>query len=388
MKNKAECNYLIKMLKSVVNEAPLKEPSEDVDWDIIYNISQQQNLTPALFYAIYKLDNCEELPHFGDYETAYQMSLLENVNKDNAVEELKPKFNHIALDYMMLKGSITKTLYPSKAMRTMKDIDVYFKGADMSVIDYIMKSAGYEISKRGSNKTVYINNTTNIKIQMKEVLLEDGFDLWKEYLSDIWDYAIYVDQGFYKMSPESLYLYQIIRMAQHFLEGGIGMVHFVDVFMMYKKVLHIDENNPVYGLNGIQDVFPYVDVEFIRNGLEQCGLIQFELCVRKIAAHWFATKKEKEYIMAGDIWPTEIKLRFYSLMKWFVFSNGAYGTYSQQKINQLVQFTEEKPSFIQKIFKGKKKSSDKNDKKSAKPKTPIDSHISKTKELMEICGLV
>ena len=417
MKYLNECNYIIKILKSVINGSALADSNEELDWDDLYMIAEKQNILAPMYYGVCKLRNCDSIPHFKDYEKAYKLSLVEDSNREREVDALKPKFNHVGLDFMPLKGSVTKHLYPDKSMRYMSDIDIFYRGADSSVIDYIMQSSGYTIEHTNDRETAYVSSTTNIKIEMQTALIDKEHTLWNEYLKDVWDYATYVNEGEYKMTPEMLYIYHIIHMAKHFLNGGIGILHIADIYMMLRYAANPNLSDPLFGMNGLQDVFPDIDVKLIQDGLNQCGLAQFEKCLRRIAVHWFGTRSFASYVIGQDQWPDETeKRRMYKLMKGFVFANGAYGTTSQHLINEAVKEGDDTASFKKKMFWGKtgatsrnedlEKPSKKNPFKWAKfgydnavrkqkeskkafkaMKNVTDKRIEKTMELMEICGL-
>lgn len=402
MTYKNEFQYILHLLRCAVSDEIPPNPKEDLDWEVIFKITGKHKIHPTIFFGIQKLPSAiqQHIPHFNDYFTAYQKNLILDTNRTFEIDILKNEFEKNNVDYVLLKGSVTKYLYPDTSMRVMSDIDIFYRtditdtAKEKELIISLMEKNGYKIWSREPMEISFYKPLTaisrNMRIEMQKALMDQGYDVWFQYLENIWDRLIQKNSSHeYVMSNEDFYIYHIIHMAKHFKNGGIGIVHVLDIWMMINAYKDFDRN-------------------YVNRELKKIDLLQFEHTARLLADYWF----NPEFCVSNEYEKDTL-----DLMETYIISGGAFGTKLQQETNRIADRNDTKVSLFKKIFPEKavmidyygdilKKHplllpfyyvklnfkriflSGKNTGKSYKAIRQItDENITKTKDLMNRCGL-
>lgn len=317
-----EINYIIHLLKCAVSEEIPRIPAADLDWDLIFRLAVKHRITSTLYYSIKKLpkNTIKKIPHIDAYISSYKMNLVSDANRAYELERLQPVFLCYNIDYMVLKGSVIKNYYPHTSMRYMNDMDILFRGADFKVIDRIFEDLGYKILHKDSKDTAYQNPVNKVVIEMQPHLIDMGYSQWYDYLEGIWEKCTHKNNA-YEMSFEDFYIYHIIHMAKHFKNGGIGLTHMTDMYIMIKN---------------FDMKWNYVDTQ-----LKKIRLLQFHQTIKLLVSYWFHIENTQQHLLSSE----EIRL----LTK-YVFKGGAFGSRKQQEINHIVSRGDEKLSIRKKIF--------------------------------------
>lgn len=320
---KTEINYILELLKCAVTEEIPSAPPEDIDWDKVFLIAKTHKITSTLYFGMQKLPKSQQksIKYFDRYLMSYKKTLVLDANRTYELEVLKAAFEMHDIDHILLKGSVTKYLYPDTSMRVMNDIDILYKGAGFDTINKIFFENGYQIHKREPKEISYFKAANEIKVEMQTQLVDGGYELWFDYLKNIWDKCIPTDSSHeYKMTKEDFYIYHIIHMAKHFKNGGIGIIHVLDVWIILNAYTDMDRN--------------YLNKEFKYLGLE---LFERNLCL--LVKFWF-----------GNFQPDKDTEKTLELLGNYFFRSGAFGRKKQKEINAIVARNDAKVSWRKKIF--------------------------------------
>lgn len=326
MTNQEEINYMIHLLKCAVSDETPQIPTANLDWDFIFQLSLRHRITSTFYFGIKKLpeSTVRKIPHMDAYISSYKMNLVSDANRAYELERLQPVLIQHNIDYMFLKGSVIKNYYPDTSMRYMNDMDILFRGADFKVIDHIFEDLGYEILHKDAKDTAYKNPINKVVIEMQPHLIDMGYTRWYDYLEKMWEKCTHKGNA-YEMSQEDFYIYHIIHMAKHFLNGGIGLIHMIDVYIMLKNF--------------------QIDLDYVNNQLKEIGLIRFQQTIRLLIRHWFSSEDLHRISDENMLSSEEIKL----LTK-YILRGGAFGSRKQQEINHIVSRGDEKRSIRKKLF--------------------------------------
>jgi len=210
---------------------------------------------------------------------AKKHSLLQFISEENMLRQtmyslrqeyvlklISEKFEAAGIDYIPLKGSVVKNLYPQIWMRSSGDIDILVHEEDMDKIEDAIEmelirkgSHCWEYNLEGVIDEIHFRLINNIMIPEAAKVLGDG-----------WLYTQKVEGHKYEMRPEAFYLYHLAHMAVHIFKGGCGIRSFVDIYFIRLK-MNIDENK----LAGL---------------LDKAGLADFEKIARNISDNWISGK--------------------------------------------------------------------------------------------------
>lgn len=323
MHHQQEIHYMIHLLKCAISDTPTRVPPPDLDWELIYTLSVKHKICSTLYFGIKKLpkDLILKIPHIDSYILSYKTNLVADANRSYELKYLQPILDNHGIDYIFLKGSVIKNYYPDSSVRRMSDIDILFRGADFRIIDSIFKNLGYEILHKNAKDTAYIKHSCKVAIEMQPHLIDKGYTEWYEYLENIWDRCTHQHHE-YKMSLEDFYIYHIIHMAKHFKNGGIGLTHLVDVYIMLENFQHADWN-------------------YINKELSKIHLAKFNETIKALVNHWFACEPFSNF-QKEDM----------DLLTAYIFRSGAFGTKKQQEVNMISFRGDKKLSIRKKLFPG------------------------------------
>ena len=149
--------------------------------------------------------------------------------------EIYKALENADIDYMPLKGSVLKDLYPEPWHRTCGDIDVLVRTDDIErAVEALKEEKGCKAVDKSEHDVVLI--------APNGVVLELHYDLHEKEISseEVWEDAKCEEQHPYKMSNEMFILCHIAHMAKHFIRSGCGLRPFVDLYFMREK-MHFDE---------------------------------------------------------------------------------------------------------------------------------------------------
>ena len=154
---KSQLLFMLKIISAVISGSALPDMVENVDWNILYDISAMHNITNIIGYAAmsgkYSMD--EEI------KQKFIKSVSEYIRID-AVQEQKSKelferFDKEHIDYMPLKGINLKKLYPTGDLRKMTDMDILIKEEQRDAISGIMQDLGYEFGTESDHEIIYFS---------------------------------------------------------------------------------------------------------------------------------------------------------------------------------------------------------------------------------------
>lgn len=321
MKHQIETCYMLTLLKCAVNgiDAPL--PCPDLNWSIIDNIAMHHKIAPLLYFALakYPQDVKKSIPNLNFYEISYKKNLVTDTNRMFYWNLIQQDFEVNNIDYVLLKGSVSKYLYPDPAMRIMRDMDILYRNAENNTIINIFNKQGFETNKIEPKEISFYHKPLKLAMEIQTKLIDEGYDKWYEYLDDIWNRCVVKEGHEYVMTNEDFYIYHLIHMAKHFINGGIGINHVLDTYMIEKSYNDIDKHN-------------------FTKELEKIGLAKFYKNVCDLIEYWFVKDDAEEL-------PSDLKL-----MSNYILSSGSFGVRVQQEANTAVTQNQGEISLLKRIF--------------------------------------
>lgn len=324
MLHEKEITTFLDLLRCSVTDRQPAVPPPDADWDFIYKIASSQRLTSTLYFGLRKLpkETTENIPHWESYILSYKKALVADANRAFEIQNITTELTKSGIDFIFLKGSVTKYLYPDPAMRPMTDIDALYRGCDFQRLETIFKNQGYLTHTKDPDGISFFKPVNKIKVEMQQMLIDRGYVTWYGYLKDIWEHCALKDGASheYEISPEYFYLYHIIHMAKHFRKGGLGLNQCMDIYML-------------------QNADFVNNWDFIEKELSHLGLMQFHENLKLLIDFWFHDKK----LSANEQQTVDLLLDY-------ILRNGAFGSKVQEEVNQAVQNKKRRPALLSKIF--------------------------------------
>jgi len=276
---------------------------ESFDFEAAYNFAQERQITPLLYYG------AVNSPHFMDtiigkrfFKSTINMSFYCS-EQDEMIGSLRKAFKENEIEHLLVKGTVIRSLYPYPEMRLMSDADILIKEEQYSKIKSIMENLGFCEEYESDHELVWKKNGFTVELH-KRIVPTHSKDFYK-YFGDGWKFAKVKDEstGAYLMTEEDSFIYNFVHYATHYRNGGIGVKHVTDFYVIMKNT-------------------PSLDMEYIEGELEKLKLSEFWENTKKLLGVWFDGEK-----------PTEMT----DFMTSKIFDSGAFGTHENKVISEAVR---------------------------------------------------
>lgn len=286
-------NIMLSLIKSEIFGSEFKQKSEFTEKELasLYSESNKQDMAHIVASALQRLgiDSGEK------FKKSLLLALLRREQQNIELQRICSVLTESKIDYIVLKGSYIKSLYPKDWMRTSCDIDILIRESDLKdAIAQITERLCYNQESDGSKDcSLVAKNGVNLELHFS---LCGGYE-GDKYLKNVWTYAIKDESNEYShtLSPEFFLFYHIAHMAVHMNEGGCGIRPFVD-FKLFTDNIAFDES-------------------VIKKMLADCRYDRFYNGVKNLSAVWFddsphseETLLFEEYVISGGVYGTRENL--------------------------------------------------------------------------------
>ncbi|MBO5747362.1 MAG: nucleotidyltransferase family protein [Clostridia bacterium] len=281
---------IIALVKSALS-GERAELAENVDVEKLYKFASRQNIVSLIYSG---LVNCGFDGQSAESEQFF-ISTCQYVvtagQQDDYIGEIFREFDANKIDYLPLKGTLLRELYPRPEMRAMGDADILIKVEQYDVIKPIMLRLGFTEDVESDHELVWYKDSVMIELH-KRLIPSYNKDYYK-YFGDGWNKAERcADSTRYQMTKEDNLIYLLTHFAKHYRDAGIGIKHLVDIKLYLEKV-------------------PDIDFRYLKKQLEKLNLWEFFNNLQKTIAVWFdggvedeATRLITKTIMSGGAFGT------------------------------------------------------------------------------------
>ena len=287
--------YLIKC--AVTGELPDIDISE-ADPEMLFDIAESHRIANILFVPLSNMGVDMSAEGWSRFQKSNEIGVMLSFQQEYYLNEISRLLREHEIRFMPLKGSIIKYLYPTPDMRQSSDIDILFDEGRADEVKAILEAEGFTNTFFGRDQDVYVNN--NIVIEMHRSLLPDRSP-WYDEVKNMEQRAVTGDGYRYAMTDEDFYVFDIVHIAKHVSEGGIGIRAVLDIWVYLNNKDKLDRN-------------------VINDRLQKLGLQEFERNIRQLSEYWFnggesteQVKKLEAYIASsGWVGTAEQKLALMS----------------------------------------------------------------------------
>lgn len=299
-------NVIALVKAAVTGEA--QKLSDDFDVADILKIAQRHQIQGIIYYGAL---NCGV-----DNSSSMMQQLFMTLCSAIAVSERQmfeinrvfEAFSNQGIDYMPLKGTLLKRLYPRADMRIMGDADILIKTKDYDKIKPIMLELGFNESTESDHELDW--RKSGILIELHKRLIPSYNKDYFAYYGDGWRLAVPCEDIPHRflMTNEDQMIYLFTHFAKHYRDGGIGIRHLTDLYVYRSKNQNLDE-------------------KYIKTELKKLELYDFYLNIMDTISAWFEGAKfdsKTEFI-------TDV-----------IFGSGAYGKTSNKLIAQTTRASQKK----------------------------------------------
>lgn len=284
-------HQILGIIKRAIDPNCHQEINLDLDWEKVFAFGKLHKINPVLCEGLLSADlDATVKKRFSD---DYLKQALVHFSQANKLISLTNAFDENGIDYMIVKGSRLKALYPKPEMRVMVDMDILIRVNQYEKIKKCMLDLGFFEKGESDHEFIWDDNRF-VNIELHKRLFPSYNPDFAKYFGTGWERTKKQSEEScsFLMSPEDEYIFVFTHFAKHYRDGGIGIRHMLDLYLFEKR-------------------YPELDNEYIAAELTKLGLCEFYRNIKNTLLVWFEDGEATE--IASHI--TER-----------IFSSGAYGT--------------------------------------------------------------
>ena len=202
------------------------------------------------------------------------------------ISQLFEAFEKNCIDYMPLKGTVLKQLYPNHELRPMADADVLIRMEQYDRIKVIMEALGYTEAEENGHELPWKGPDLYVELHKRLVSNAD----YLSYFGDGWTFSEQKNGYKHQMSPEDHFVFVFTHFVKHFQGGGIGCRHVTDLWVYLSK-------------------YPNMDQAYIAEAMNKLHLVEFYHNIMDLLSSWFDGKQWSDktqfisdFIFNSGIW--------------------------------------------------------------------------------------
>lgn len=286
---------VLTLVKSAIMGEELSLP-EETNIDYALQIAKKHNIAALIYYGAFNCGIDKDLPPMKELFLAVYKNIVMSETQIFEIDKLKKAFDNNAIDYMLLKGSLLKQIYPKAEMRRMGDVDILIKEEQYENIKKLLENEGYTFKYETDHEIVWCKKTIYLELHKK--LIPERNREFYAYFGSGWQFAKKKNEETfaYQLSKEDTFIYLFAHLAKHYTGGGIGIQHMLDLW--------------VYKLAN-----PDLNEALIVKQLKKLYLDKFYLNVMQTLESWFCAKQ-------GD--------DITDFITEFIFASGTYGEHTNR----------------------------------------------------------
>ena len=273
------------------------------DFEAAYKFAQERQITPLLYYgAVNSPEFMNTMVGKKFFKSTINMSFYCG-EQDEIIGSLRKAFKENGIEHLLVKGTVIRSLYPYPEMRLMSDADILIKEEQYEKIKPIMRELGFNEEYESDHELVWKKGDFTAELHKR--LVPSYNKDYVAYFGDGWKLAKVKDEesGAYLMTEEDSFIYSFVHYAMHYRNGGIGVKHVTDFFVIMKNT-------------------PSLDVGYIENELEKLQLLEFWKNTKNLLDVWFNGAESTELT---------------DFMTSKIFDSGAYGTHENKVLSEAVR---------------------------------------------------
>lgn len=221
---------IILLIKSALTGEKFTLPN-DFDFESAAKTARKHQITALFYYGALNCGISQELPSMQHLflDTCKFISISERQTYE--INEMFRRFDENKIDYMPLKGTLLKRLYPKSEMRVMSDADILIRTEQYEEIKPVMQQLGFLEILESDHELVWDKKGVHIELH-KRLIPSYNKDYYK-YFGDGWRLGAPISEGStrYAMKAEDEMIYLFTHYAKHYRDAGIGIKHIVDLWV-------------------------------------------------------------------------------------------------------------------------------------------------------------
>ena len=245
--------YFLEMVSASIQGLPIPSCPENINGELIYKLSVRNAVQGILYLAVKSGAVTLSAETEAKLQKSYMAILAREASQQEEIEYIRSAFNEKNIEFMFLKGTHLKSLYPVPEMRFMVDMDILVKEKNMNKGGELILARGFT-QEMNNGKDIVLVKKPFLTIELHKMLFVEDYFM-HDYFSSVWDRVEKSSDFEYKMPINDLYVYTLAHLAEHYLEAGSCFRPLMDLYLMEKAYSKLD--------------FDYINKQFEIIGIEK-----------------------------------------------------------------------------------------------------------------------
>ena len=254
--------YFLEMVSASIKGLPIPSCPENISGEWIYKLSVRNAVQGILYLAVKSGAITLSAEAEAKLQKSYMAILAREASQQEEIDYIRETFEKENIEFMFLKGTHLKSLYPTAQMRFMVDMDVLVKEESMNKGGQLILARGFT-QEMNNGKDIVLVKKPFLTIELHKMLFVEDYFM-HDYFTSVWDRVELVNGCEYKMPLNDLYVYTLAHLAEHYLEAGSCFRPLMDLFLMEQK----------YGET--------LDFDYINEQFKQLGIEKFAIKTRQL----------------------------------------------------------------------------------------------------------
>lgn len=243
-----------------------KTPGElppDFNLEEAYKEIRRHQITPMAYAGAVLCGIPKDHPVMQQMFQIYLQQMFHSENQMAAVGKIFAAFDQHGIDYLPLKGSTLKSLYPKPEYRLMGDADILIRTDQYPQIEQIMPTIGFTFKAESDHELIWQN--PHLYVELHKRLIPSYNKDYYAYYNDGWQLAApapsaesaanipaevahtapeptQTAHGRHTFkTPEDEFIFLFTHFAKHYRDGGIGCRQVVDLHIFRMHNPQMDE---------------------------------------------------------------------------------------------------------------------------------------------------
>ncbi|MGN0162762.1 MAG: nucleotidyltransferase family protein [Candidatus Ornithomonoglobus sp.] len=230
-------SYTIKLIRYVLN-GDVPELPDNIDFEKLFSFGRSHGVENMLYIGLRDLNINVPEQTMKKFKTAYEMQIMLEATQALELEAIGEAFEEAGIDYVPLKGSVIKYLYPMPDYRKSGDIDILIKPMDEDNTEKIMLGLGYKKIEELDDYEVHTTykKAPYMEIEIHRQLTTHNSRTYK-FCAKAWEHTV-LNDGYkhqYSFEDEYLYMHLMAHLCHHLYEGGAGIRLITDFYVLLKN---------------------------------------------------------------------------------------------------------------------------------------------------------
>ena len=224
--------YFLEMVSASIKGLPIPSCPENISGELIYKLSVRNAVQGILYLAVQDGAVTLSAEAEAKLKKSYMAILAREATQQEEIDYIREAFEKENIEFMFLKGTHLKSLYPTPQMRFMVDMDILVKEESMNKGGQLILARGFT-QEMNNGKDIVLVKKPFLTIELHKMLFVEDYFM-HDYFLNVWEKAEGCGEYEYKMSYNDLYVYTLAHLAEHYTTAGACFRPMMDLFLLKK----------------------------------------------------------------------------------------------------------------------------------------------------------